>query len=59
MKTLATCKRAEVQRAGMYALGMTDAPQLADLAENGDDFQRRAAQWWTRVGPAIHESAEA
>ena len=58
MDTLKTCKRAEVQRAGMYALGMTDAPQLADLAENGDAFQRRAAQWWTRVGPAIHESAE-
>ncbi len=57
MDALTTSTVPEVQRAAMYALGMSGAPQLADLAANGDDFQRRAAQWWTRIGPAIHEAA--
>lgn len=57
MDALTTSTVPEVQRAAMYALGMSGAPQLADLAANGDDFQRRAAQWWIRIGPAIHEAS--
>ena len=57
MDALTSCPDAEIQRASMYALGMSGAPQLADLAENGSAFQRRAATWWSRIGPAIHESS--
>jgi hypothetical protein len=42
-------------RSHMYALGMTASPGLAAIAGSSvaPDWQRRAAAWWLRVGPAI------
>jgi hypothetical protein len=42
-------------RSHMYALGMTASPGLAAIAGSSaaPDWQRRAARWWLRVGPAI------
>lgn len=45
------------ERAAIHALGMNGSPQLARLEQSGTDFQRRAAGWWRRTGPAIHESS--
>ena len=53
---LVNCPEAHVQRAAMYALGMCGGPQLEHVAAHGTDEQKRAAAWWKRVGPAIHES---
>jgi len=42
-------------RSHMYALGMTASPGLAAIANSSGapEWQRRAARWWLRVGPAI------
>jgi hypothetical protein len=42
-------------RSHMYALGMTASPGLAAIAASSaaPDWQRRAARWWQRLGPAI------
>lgn len=42
-------------RAAMYALGMTGSPGLTGLARSATvpDWQRRAAAWWQRQGPAV------
>ena len=42
-------------RSHMYALGMTASPGLAAIASSTavPEWQRRAARWWLRVGPAI------
>ena len=42
-------------RAHMYALGMTSSPGLTAIAaaSAAPEWQRRAARWWLRVGPAI------
>ena len=42
-------------RSHMYALGMTASPGLSAIAASSaaPDWQRRAARWWLRVGPAI------
>ena len=42
-------------RSHMYALGMTASPGLTAIANSSaaPDWQRRAARWWLRVGPAI------
>ena len=42
-------------RSHMYALGMTASPGLAKIAASSraPDWQRRAARWWLRTGPAI------
>lgn len=45
-----------LRRACIYALGMTASPALSRLADaEDDDLARRAAAWWRRTGPAIHE----
>jgi hypothetical protein len=44
-----------LRRACIYALGMTGSPALSRLSEADDEFQRHAAEWWSRTGPAIHE----
>jgi hypothetical protein len=49
-------EKASVQRAGLYALGMSGSELLGDLIEDADETRRRAADWWTRIGPAIHET---
>ncbi|RYP85207.1 hypothetical protein EKO23_13190 [Nocardioides guangzhouensis] len=42
-------------RGHMYALGMTGSPGLSAIASSSSapDWQRRAARWWLRTGPAI------
>ena len=42
-------------RGHMYALGMTGSPGLSAIAASSSapDWQRRAARWWLRTGPAI------
>jgi hypothetical protein len=50
-------EKPSVQRAGLYALGMSGSDLLTELADADDGVRARAADWWTRVGPAIHESA--
>jgi hypothetical protein len=42
-------------RGHMYALGMTASPGLAAIAGSSvaPDWQRRAARWWLRTGPAV------
>ncbi|MGZ4429726.1 MAG: HEAT repeat domain-containing protein, partial [Nocardioidaceae bacterium] len=55
---LAATGDADVRRGCMYALGMSGSDGLSELARHGDDEQRRAAEWWIRLGPAIHESTE-
>lgn len=42
-------------RSYMYALGMTASPGLTKIAASSaaPDWQRRAARWWLRLGPAI------
>jgi hypothetical protein len=42
-------------RSHMYALGMTASPGLTKIAASSaaPDWQRRAARWWLRLGPAI------
>ena len=44
-----------VGRSHMYALGMTASPGLTRIAASSGapDWQRRAARWWLRLGPAI------
>lgn len=49
--------KTRVRRAALYALGMNDPDRAARL---GDDHTlpgqlQRAADWWRRSGPAIHE----
>lgn len=45
------------ERACLYALGMSGSPAIKQLADCDNELHRRAAQWWIRTGPAIHESA--
>jgi hypothetical protein len=42
-------------RGHMYALGMTGSPGLEAIAgsSSAPEWQRRAARWWLRTGPAI------
>jgi transcriptional regulator with XRE-family HTH domain len=43
------------ERAKVYALGMTGSAGLAAIlkANDGPEWQKSAARWWTRQGPAI------
>ena len=49
-------EKLSVQRAGLYALGMSGSERLTELADADNETRAKAADWWTRVGPAIHES---
>lgn len=51
--------RRPTQRAALYALGMGGSPALTKFESHDDEFVRRAAEWWSRTGPAIHEPREA
>ena len=44
------------ERAKMYALGMTGSPALPHLVSSPwvPGWQRSAARWWLRAGPAVH-----
>ncbi len=44
------------QRACLYALGMSGSSAVKELSDCDNELHRRAAQWWARTGPAIHES---
>jgi hypothetical protein len=55
LETLASGGRA-TQRACLYALGMSGSGVLKELSDCDNELHRRAAQWWLRTGPAIHES---
>ncbi len=45
----------ELERAKMYALGMTASPALGPLSGSGPapSWQRAAARWWRDIGPAV------
>jgi hypothetical protein len=57
LQALETSGERPTRRACLYALGMAGAASLVDLANHDDEVVRRAAQWWSRTGPAIHESS--
>ena len=49
--------RPAMTRSCVYALGMSGSSMLKELADSDSEFLRRAAGWWLRTGPAIHEPA--
>ena len=57
LAVLESSDKKATQRACLYALGMSGSQHLARLAQSGNDYQRRVARWWTRIGPAIHEAS--
>lgn len=44
------------RHATLFALGMSGAPELSELAESGDPDTQRGARWWMSQGAAIHDS---
>lgn len=55
VEVLESSDKRPTQRACLYALGMSGSSHLERLAESDDDYQRRVARWWRRIGSAIHE----
>lgn len=44
------------RHATLFALGMAGAPELGALVASEDAETQRAARWWMKQGPAIHDS---
>ena len=44
-----------LEHAAVFALGMSGHSHLETLAVKGSPRQQRAAAWWRKVGPAIHD----
>ncbi|NYD42838.1 hypothetical protein [Nocardioides panaciterrulae] len=43
------------QHAAMFALGMSGAPQLTELAGHDGHWAAAGARWWVEHGPAVHD----
>ncbi|MFC6286220.1 hypothetical protein ACFP3Q_07960 [Nocardioides sp. GCM10027113] len=47
--------RGSVRAATLFALGMSGAPEIEKCAVHEEDWYSRAAIWWMKQGPALHE----
>ena len=47
--------RNSLKHGAFFALGMSGAPELKELAHHESGWFRRTASWWLEQGPAIHE----
>jgi hypothetical protein len=51
--------KAPERHATLFALGMSGAPELTQLAKSDDPETQRGAAWWIAQGPAIHDRDDA